>query len=149
MKKFFCILSAHLLSINAWGWECLEGYDRYNDPIEKHIEKASHIVFGTLVSGNYYPKIKYENNLKFTLSILATYKGDLFKEVEFETHQDAYFGELVLGNNYLIFLYGKREIDFCGITVNLGTYYNRVERLNQIWDGDLANIKSLFSGLNK
>lgn len=149
MKKFTFILSVLFLSIKTWGWECIEGHDKYNDAIEKHIEKASHIVFGTLVSGNYDPRIKYENNINFTLAILASYKGDLSKEVKIETHKDAYFGELVLGNNYLMSLYGKQEIDFCGITVSLGEYYNGVERLNQIWDGDLANIESLFEGLKK
>ncbi|WP_323816578.1 hypothetical protein [Cellvibrio sp. NN19] len=144
MKNIFKLLPLLLITQTCLAWECLDGYDRYKDPIETHISKATEIIFGTLVSGNFE---KRNGLINFEMSILKSFKGKLSGNVSLKTNRDAYFGDLILGGNYIIFLYGSKEIDFCGVVVKLEPYYNRVDRLNKIWDGNLNNIHNLFENL--
>jgi hypothetical protein len=83
--------------INALSWECTNE-DKHGLPIEKNIELASDVIVGKVVSGS----AEREDEVIFSV-----------KKVELKTHIESLYPEIILGEKYLIMLYGNREIDFC------------------------------------
>lgn len=102
-----------LISQNSFAWECSHGYST-EDPPEKHIEIASDVIYGQVVSGSFNTD---SNDIKFELKVAKSFKGNLGGIVKLKTNSYSFFGGIDLGMNYLIYLYGSKEIDFCGIVI--------------------------------
>jgi hypothetical protein len=94
--------------INALSWECTNE-DKHGLPIEKNIELASDVIVGKVVSGS----AEREDEVIFSVKISQALKGKLKGKVELKTHIESLYPEIILGEKYLIMLYGNREIDFC------------------------------------
>lgn len=129
-----------LFSGRVFSWECLNGYSSEDSP-EKHVKIASDIIYGQVISGKYDPKTY---DVEFQFSISETLKGNMKDTVTIKTGTYSYFGGVQIAMNYLIFLYGKNEIDFCGVVQPTTPFATTIESLGDITTDEpflLAAIK--------
>ena len=110
-----------LLSGPAYSWECLD-YNWPNESVETHIDLASDIFLGRVISGRVDEALPEGDDLLVSVRIGHTFKGSLTGIVALQTGADAPFPSLELGANYIFFLYGNRELDFCGVLVPVGSF---------------------------
>lgn len=114
----------------AMAFEC-PGYDPMRDPVEKHIEKASDILFGRVSNGEFFPNNGYSGEVKISFEIFTTIKGAQSKSTEIIVEAFAGRTGIELGQSYVIFLYGNNRIDFCNLKIRLFTEIDTLEELKE------------------
>jgi len=108
------------MAASAMAFEC-PGYDAMQDPVEKHIEKASDILFGRVTKGEFFPNNGHSGELKISFDIFSTIKGNLNTNTEVIVEAFAGRTGIELGQSYVIFLYGNNRIDSCNLKIKLFT----------------------------
>jgi hypothetical protein len=115
----------------SFAWTCPPDYGTpHKDSMEDHYLASSDILFGVVTGGSFDPKREYPT--EFTFKIRENFKGDMVGEVVLKTGPDLYFGDIVLGENYIFTLYGDDIVDFCGFNLRLGRNTRTSKRLRDI-----------------
>ncbi len=128
MKALFVLLL--FIVAPAIAFEC-SSYDPIGDPVEKHIEKASDILFGRVQKGELLPSNGYSEEVKITFEIFKNIKGPLNKSTEIVVEAFAGRTNIELGQAYVIFLYGNNRINFCNLKIRLFTDIDTLEELKE------------------
>ncbi|WP_323847447.1 hypothetical protein [Microbulbifer magnicolonia] len=124
MKKV--ILSVLLsLSLNVQAWECGSEQQGIDTPINKHIEFATEIYMGRVINSYLVEEI---DKVVFELKVSELFKGRYKNHVTLFTSSNPANPEISIGNSYIVFLYGSNDVNFCGVTINLG-YINNLDLL--------------------
>ena len=126
--RVLLFISIMAFSGQVFSWECLNGYSTEDSP-EEHVRIASDIIYGQVISGKYNPKTY---DVEFQFSITETLKGVMTDTITIKTGTYSYFGGIEIAMNYLIFLYGKNEIDFCGVVRPTTPFATTIESLGDI-----------------
>ena len=127
MRALFVFLFFIVTPVMAF--EC-PGYDPMLDPVEKHIEKASDILFGRVSKGEFFSN-GYYGEVKISFEIFTTIKGPLSTNTEIIVEAFAGRTDIELGQSYVIFLYGNNRIDFCNLKIRLFTEIDTLEELKE------------------
>jgi hypothetical protein len=128
MRALFVLL--FFIVAPAMAFECPD-YDPMRDPVEKHIEKASDILFGRVLKGEFLPSNGYNGEVKISFEIFKTIKGPLNTSTEIIVEAFAGRTKIELGQSYVIFLYGNNRIDFCNLKIRLFTDIDTLEELKE------------------
>lgn len=124
--KYLLSICLICMSSLTLAWEC-GSYDKYGQPIQKHLEIATDVLIGTVIEG----KLEGSSNIKLKFKITLPVKGSLTNEIELTTGSDSPGEKFYIGGNYVVFLYGSNEIDFCNMVFELWTPINSLEELNE------------------
>ena len=131
----------------SFAWTCPPNYG-YPDKntLKDHYEASSDMLFGVVTGGSFDTEREY--SIEFTFKIHKNYKGEKVGEVVLKTRPTSYFGDIVLGENYIFTLYGDDKLDFCGYNLRLGRNVRTVKRFRDITKYENAKdherIKSFF-----
>lgn len=146
MRALFALLLFTVTPVMAF--EC-PGYDPMRDPVEKHIEKASDILFGRVSKGEFFPNNGYNGEVKISFEIFTTIKGTLSTNTEIIVEAFAGRTDIELGQSYVIFLYGNNRIDFCNLKIRLFTEIDTLEELKEHSERkDMRSSKKLAPIIN-
>ena len=126
--KSLLILWIIFISSSSLAWECYS-YDQYNQSIEKHLEMASDVLVGKIVEGKLDESLKFDTNIQLTMEVSVSVKGSKESKVELLTSSHSPNPSFSIGGNYIIFLYGTKEIDFCNVVLELWTPVSSKEEL--------------------
>lgn len=126
-------------SFYAKAWECPELGDNFYD-LDRHWQLATNVFWGRVVEGKYFSERRPTFNIDFKVAIYDTFKGDAKPEAWLTTSHESLFHGVELGGNYLIFLYGNNEVDFCGILISLPSHRETVGRLIEYYSHDLDDM---------
>lgn len=126
--RILLLLSLILISSSSLAWECYT-YDKYNQPIEEHLELASDVFVGTVIEGKFEESSGPESDIKLKLKVTLPVKGSNLKEIEISTSSHSPNPSFYIGGNYVIFLYGSKKIDFCSMVLELWTPVSSQEEL--------------------
>src|SRR5690606_4888000 len=102
--KYFLSLFLICMSSFSLAWEC-GSYDKYSQPVEKHLEIATDVFIGTVLEGKLEDSYSIDLKLKVTLPI----KGNLKTEVELTTNSEPINDRFYIGGHYIVFLYGSSK----------------------------------------
>jgi len=114
------------MSSFSLAWEC-GSYDKYSQPVEKHLEIATDVFIGTVLEGKLEDSYSIDLKLKVTLPI----KGNLKTEVELTTNSEPINDRFYIGGHYIVFLYGSSKIDFCNMILEVVTPVNSLDELKE------------------
>ena len=129
--KFLVTFCFIVFSTNSFAWECriLElqkhlinelpsdgsSEEKYLDiKLNTHLRMASNVILGKVISG----KVN-GNDIQFELDVIHSFKGNQNNISTIMTSVDFISPKISLGENYLMFLYGANEVDFCSIVIGL------------------------------
>lgn len=124
--KYLLSLCLVLMSSFALAWEC-GSYDRFGQPIQKHLELATDVLIGTVIEG----KLEEEFNVRLKFKVTLPVKGGLRNEIELTTSSYPPNTKFYIGGHYAVFLYGSNDIDFCNTVFELWTPINSIEELSE------------------
>lgn len=122
------LLFAVIWSFPVNAWECGE-YDKYEQPLEKHLELASDVVIGDVVKGEVGVEARNVYDVKIVLRPTLTLKGNISKDTELYTSSHSPFYRFELGGTYAVFLYGKNEVSFCNLVL---PFWNSIDSLQDL-----------------
>ncbi len=129
MKIFiFFIFSTMSCAVSAW--EC-GYYDQYSQSVEEHLEMASEVFFGRVLSGSVESEGENGFDVSIEVDVLLGVKGDLEDRITLFTHPMPPFPEFILGGSYVFFLYGNTELDFCNYLIETAVPIDSLDELKE------------------
>lgn len=124
--KYLLSLCLVFMSSFSLAWEC-GSYDKYGQPIQKHLELATNVLIGTVIEG----KLDGESNIKIKFKVTVPVKGGFTNEMELIIGSDPPIEKFYIGGSYVVFFYGSNAIDFCNMVLELWTPINSIEEFKE------------------
>lgn len=126
MKSYFLAVIFIVVSGFAYAFECPPNQDSTRDDIETLYKNAEHVLFLQISEGKLV-----ENQITYKANVVKALKGKSPRKIELM--DKAFVGprNITIGNYYIIYLYGSREIDFCSPILDLWSHVSDIEKLVQ------------------
>jgi hypothetical protein len=128
MKTLLILILLSVINL-SYGWEC-NGSQRGSDTsYDQHIEYASEIYAGKVITSYLVEDI---HKIVFELKISDAFKGHYKNHITLETTDDGLDPDITIGESYIFFLYGSNSVSFCGLNIPLGKGIFRPENLEHM-----------------
>ncbi|WP_299775537.1 hypothetical protein [uncultured Pseudoteredinibacter sp.] len=128
--KIFIFFFLSTVSCVVSAWECGD-YDKYSQSVGQHLEIASDVFFGRVLSGSVESEGENGFDVSIEVDVLLEVKGDLEDRITLFTHSQPPFPEFILGGSYVFFLYGNTSLDFCNYLIETAVPIDSLDELRE------------------